>query len=162
MRSKKFFGGTIFKILLKVKMITGRSNSCLPGAPLQALTALKNGNIAQFTELVDSDLVELDATYPEEGHTTLLQTALHLGNHQAVTLLLDRGAKPDRYNSILKVSPLHVALSEESKASNETVELLIRSVSGNALEARDWAGQTALHLAAKKWGPGAPRSIPAP
>ena len=54
------------------------------------------------------------------------------------------------------MSPLHVALSEESKASNETVELLIRSVSGNALEARDWAGQTPLHLAAKKGDQGLP------
>ena len=128
-----------------------RSTSCLPGAPLQALAALKNGNMAQFAELVDSDLVELDATYPEEeGHTTLLQTAVYAGNHQAVALLLDRGAKADRYNSLLKVAPLHLALAEESKASSETIELLIRSVSGNALEARDWAGQTPLHLAAKK------------
>ena len=127
-----------------------RSTSCLPGAPAQALSALTNGNLAQFTELVDSDLVDLDASYPEEGHTTLLQTAVHLGIHQAVVHLLDRGAKPDRYNTLLKLAPIHVALAEESRASKETIELLIRSLSENSLDARDWAGQTPLHLAAKR------------
>ena len=113
-----------------------------------ALEALKNGDMAQLSECVDSDTLDLDATYPEAGHTTLLQTALQLGNHRAVVLLLARGAEPHRYNTVLKLAPLHVALGAGSKASQQTLELLVRALDPEALEARDWSGQTALHLAA--------------
>ena len=74
-----------------------RTTSCLGSASSQALGALEAGDLALFTEVIDSDTVGLDDTYPELGHTTLLQTALTLGHHGAVRLLLDRGAAPDRW-----------------------------------------------------------------
>ena len=113
-----------------------------------ALAALRAGSLEQVAQMVATDSLDLDATYPEEGHTTLLQTALHLGDHQAVALLLEHGAKPDRYNSVLKLAPIHVALGPESRATSATIALLVGALSSPALEARDWGGQTALHLAA--------------
>ena len=56
---------------------------------------------------------------------------------------------PPRYNSVLKVSPLHVALGPSSRAGYQTVELLVEALGPGALQARDWAGQTPLHLAAQ-------------
>ena len=50
---------------------------------------------------------------------------------------------------MLKVSPLHVALGPSSRAAYQTVELLVEALGPGALEARDWAGQTPLHLAAQ-------------
>jgi ankyrin repeat protein len=132
-----------------------RATSCQP-APALALQALRQGDLARLQHLLDPAALDMDASYPEEGHTTLLQTALHLGNHSAVALLLEHGAGPARYNSRLKVAPVHVALGPEGGAEDQTVALLVAALPPGALEARDGAGQTALHLAAARGEQGLP------
>ena len=42
----------------------------------------------------------------------MLNIALEIGNNEAVKLLLTGGAKPDKINSVRKVTPIHLAASK--------------------------------------------------
>ena len=62
--------------------------------------------------LAEDEAVDPDAEYEEENYSTLLNVALEIGNNEAVKLLLAGGAKPDKINSVRKVTPIHLAAAK--------------------------------------------------
>ena len=131
--------------------------SCTSATPDLALQALKEKNDEEFHHCVTSGSFDLDAPLPQpEGNVvrsaTLLETALRLGNHSAVAVLLGgaRRARPDLHNRQLDCFPLHVALGPSSAARHDTVKLLVDRLTREALDASNSSGQTALHLAVQR------------
>ena len=77
------------------------------------LEALKLGDLRDLFDLLAEDVaVDPNAEYDEENFITLLNTALEIGNTKAMKLPLAGGAKPDLFNSVIKLTPIHLAASK--------------------------------------------------
>ena len=76
-----------------------------------ALEALLSGNMRLLSDLLaeESIMVDTEKRYPEQGNKTLLHIAVENKNTEAVRILLAGGAQLGHFNSILKVTVLHLA-----------------------------------------------------
>ena len=122
-----------------------RTTSCVEDPQATALDALKAGDLRLLADLLSEEegAVEADKQYPTESFKTLLHLAVEDGKTEAVRILLAGGARPEHYNTALKMTALHVAAM---KGNNSVLELLL-SYSRAGLELKDRAGRTALHQA---------------
>merc|ERR1719483_1617309 len=87
-----------------------RALSCVENPQKSVLEALKLGNLRDLSDLLAEDVaVDPNAEYDEENFSTLLNIALEIGNTKSMKLLLAGGAKPDLFNSVRKLTPIHLA-----------------------------------------------------
>ena len=88
-----------------------RTTSCLDDPQKTALDALLSGNMRLLSDLLaeESITVDTEKQYPEQGNKTLLHIAVENKNTEAVRILLAGGAQLGHFNSILKVTVLHLA-----------------------------------------------------
>lgn len=90
---------------------------------------------------------DMDFEYPVQGYRTLVHLAMEQQDVTSAGILLKAGASPKHFNSILKLTPLHVAVKS---CSTDAVSLLLGLLEVNDLDPRDRAGRTPLLLAARK------------
>ena len=88
-----------------------RTTSCVDDPQKTALEALLSGNMRLLSDLLaeESIMVDTEKQYPEHGNKTLLHIAVENKNTEAVRILLAGGAQLGHFNSILKVTVLHLA-----------------------------------------------------
>ena len=115
-----------------------------------ALDALLSGNMRLLSDLLaeESIMVDTEKQYPEQGNKTLLHIAVENKNTEAVRILLAGGAQLGQFNSVLKVTVLHLAAGQGDEGVLTT---LLRCSGPHAIQVvniQDRAGRTPLHLAA--------------
>ena len=122
-----------------------RTTSCVEDPQATALDALKAGDLRLLADLLSEEAAGLDPDkqYTAESFKTLLHLAVEGGQTEAVKILLAGGARPDHYNSALKMTAIHVAAM---KGDNKTLEVLL-TYSRTGLDLKDRSGRTALHQA---------------
>merc|ERR1719336_3221779 len=90
-----------------------RTASCIDDPQGTALQALKHPDLRLLADLLSEEkAIDANKQYPTEMNKTLLHIAIELGNTQAVKILLSGGAKADHFNSVLKLTAIHVAASK--------------------------------------------------
>ena len=96
----------------------------------------------------ESIMMDTEKQYPEQGNKTLLHIAVENKNTEAVRILLAGGAQLGQFNSVLKLTVLHLAAGQGDEGVLTT---LLRCSGPHAIQVvniKDRAGRTPLHLAA--------------
>ena len=92
--------------------------------------------------------MDLEKQYQDQGYKTLLHLAVDQGNSDAVRILLTAGAKMGHYNTVLKLTVLHVAAGKEDDRILSQILRFVGPQAGQVVNIKDRAGRTALHHAA--------------
>ena len=92
--------------------------------------------------------VDIEKQYQEQGYKTLLHLAVDQGNSEAVRILFAAGAKLGYYNTVLKLTVLHVAAGKEDDRILSQLLKFAGPQVGQVVNIKDRAGRTALHHAA--------------
>ena len=109
--------------------------------------ASEEENLEEIKDLLSSGMLDVDCvvgTYTHSGYITPLQVSAQCGNSDAVQILLDKGADPDKAE-LDEYGPLHMAALMGYK---DVVKMLLDAGANPNKEAGE--GNTALLVAAEK------------